>query len=470
MSSKNKPRSIRSAAYGLNVWYAVIFTLGTGALFALAYFLIAGLVAQTDRTVLESRLNEYAAIYQAGGFQALRSAVQRADESGREKSLFVRLANRRNDVMLAKVPDEWITFHQSEPRWDGFRRSVGVVRIPRDSERDFALASAVLSDGSLLQVGRGTNSRESTLRPFRHAIVGVGVATVLLGIATGAWLAHRTLRPVRDVVATAQSIIRTGDLAARVPAPSGADELNEMARLINGMLEKNESLLRAMRESLDNVAHDLRTPMARLRGVAEMALQHDDPAAAREALADCVEESERVLAMLRSLMDVTEAEAGMMKLARAETDVCGLIREVAELYQCVAEEKGVAVRMKLEPPCRAAVDPGRMRQAFANLLDNAIKYTPAGGTVTLTARSDEAGAVVAGFADTGIGILENEREKIWTRLFRGDKSRSERGAGLGLSLVKAIVEAHAGTVSVNSREDGGSEFVVRLPGPAIESS
>jgi len=152
----------------------------------------------------------------------------------------------------------------------------------------------------------------------------------------------------------------------------------------------------------------------------------------------------------------------MMKLNRQPVDLCQLAREVVELYEYVAEGKGVAVRSELDGRCEALVDPSRMRQVFANLLDNAIKYTPPGGSVTVAVHARGPEAAVA-FRDNGIGIPPEEAEKIWARLYRGDKSRSEQGLGLGLSLVKAVVEAHGGTASVRSKVDGGSEFTVRLP-------
>jgi signal transduction histidine kinase len=453
---------MRSVSVRLSLWYTLVFSLSTVALFALAYYLLAQAVGRKDLEVLEAKIKEYAATYTAGGLPALRVVVYREDEHGPQRSLFVRLVNRRNDITFAKVPEDWVTFGQVDPGWSGHRYPMGALRIPRDAERDFMLSSRRLPDGSLLQVGRSTNSRTAVLNPFRRTFLIVGGAMVLTGLLAGTLFAQRAMAPVRHLVGTARDIVRTGNLEARVPIRQSNDELDEMVRLFNTMLERNERLIRAMREALDNVAHDLRTPLTRLRGTAESALQGQSGASLTDALAECLEESDRVLSMLTTLMDVTEAETGMLKLDRHVVDLAQLLREVIDLYECVAEERSLILQLEAPSPCTAYVDPSRIRQVFANLLDNALKYTPSGGRVLIQVEPGSTTARVR-FKDTGIGIPADEQPKIWNRLYRGDKSRTQRGLGLGLSLVKAIVEAHAGKVSVQSAPGQGAEFLVELP-------
>jgi signal transduction histidine kinase len=461
MSSRLRERLRYTLGFRLALWYAVVFVASAVALIVLTYILLAAALRQYDRETIQTTLVQYASAYVRGGVDSLVREIRRTQASARGP-LFVRTLGRRQDVVFLSMPDEWRRFDLSqlatpalsgEQTWATLRTGDGEV---------LEIASVLLADGTVFQVGMSTERRKDLLVRFRRILLLDLLSILVIALAGGAVLTTSALRPVRTLAETVRGILRTGRTDRRVPVQETGDALAELGQLVNAMLDRIDAVLAGMRGALDNVAHDLRTPMTRLRGIAERALASNDPAVLRDALADCVEESERVVAMLSTLMDISEAETGTMTLRREPTDLADLVRQSLELYEDLAEERGIRIETTTSGDVHIPLDRNRMRQVLANLVDNAVKHTPRGGRIEIAARRDGDRARVT-VSDTGMGIPANELPHIWDRLYRGDKSRAERGLGLGLSLVRAIVEAHGGTVAVSSEPGAGSRFELSLP-------
>ncbi len=466
MSSKWRESPAYTLGARLAVWYAALFAGSSLAIVVLTYVLLATSLAQRDRDLIRTTLVAYAGQYQQGGLPGLERAIRNDQSAGRPERLFVRVAAGGEDIIFYNLPGDWAEYDLSQLEHPHKEGGELWAQIPRRGTSDvLEVQSTFLPDGTLVQVGKSTETRDELLRRFRTVLAIAVAVFMLVGALGGALLTRSTMQPLRQLAGVVQTILQTGRFEARVPVRDSRDPLDQLGALFNGMLDRIVGLIAGMRGSLDNVAHDLRTPMTRLRGIAERALESDsgDPARYREALADCLEEAERVSEMLNTLMDISEAETGVMRLSLEPLDAAEILTDAADLYADVAEDKGVTVEVESPRGLAVLADRNRLRQVMANLVDNAVKYTPRGGRVKLSARQSP-GSVILDVADTGPGIGAEDLPRIWDRLYRGDRSRSERGLGLGLSLVRAIVEAHRGRVEVESSPGQGARFTVTLPG------
>jgi signal transduction histidine kinase len=459
-------RSMRAPGLRVAAWYAVIFVVSAVLVGVVGYRLLVASLERRDHELLQIKLSEYSARYESSGLRGLSEAVGAERASADPDSVLVRLVAPTADVLLVSAPSSWPQFEFATPD-DSSRSSDETWRLVPSASRQATLevVSHALSDGTIIQVGRTTIGRDRILSDVRSVLGLLVVIVVIVGLVGGAALTHQALRPIRELRDAVRTIARTGQLGARVTARPDGDIVDDLRDVFNQMLARIETLVAGMSDALDNVAHDLRTPIARLRAKAEAALAGPaDTAAARTALADCVEEADRVIGLLTTLMDISEAQTGTMALEIEPVPVAEIGAETIDLYEDAAEERGIGLVSELPADVRVRADRQRLRQALANLVDNALKYTKRGGRVTLSAERRERDVTIR-VTDTGIGVGPDDLPRIWDRLYRGqgDASRSEPGLGLGLSLVRAIATAHGGRADVRSVPGQGSTFELTLP-------
>ncbi|MFW5994933.1 MAG: ATP-binding protein, partial [Spirochaetia bacterium] len=447
--SRAAKRLLSATHVRLTLLFSSIFLIGAIALFSMSFFSLYNSLQQDDLQELSTRLLGYWARFQSGGVEALRNEIDARTVLVGERAFLVRIANAENETQFFSVPALWQQgFDLSELEkgtlsdWDGVN-TLESETLPYKLE----IAGIRLDEQNYLQVGLSTENRDRLLDLFRRNFMIIAATVVVVSLALGLLLAFRVLKPVRNLSDTVHSILATGRFDNRIPEESGflreEGDMHELVIYFNEMLARIERLIGGMHDALDAVAHDLRTPITRLRGTAELALSSEqgNESALREALADCVEESDTMRRLLNTLMDISEAQSGALTLHKEWLDAGVVIEDAAELYEYVADAKGTTLETEPAQGIELEADPVRLRQVLANLIDNAIKYSPSGALVELFCREFD-DSVVFSVRDNGNGIPEEDMPRIWNRLYRGAEARDRPGLGLGLSLVKAIVEAH----------------------------
>ncbi len=451
-----------TVALRLTLWYTCAFSISSILAIALVYSsVVAALHAKTDAE-LRSDLAETVEMVEAGGVAAFRNELAREATGPDSATVRLRLWSASGATLA--------TIGFADP--DAEARSAALAQAGRDdaafrtvhpSPGDAAVRVGYARAGPdlIVEFGHSLREVEELLATLRAGILVALPTVLLLGMPIGWFLARRALRGV-DVVTRTAMAIADGDTARRVPVGTSGDELDRLAHAFNAMLDRIEGLIAGMREMTDNLAHDLRTPLARVRVSAERAASRD--VSQEEWLnfaGTTTEECDRMLQILNGTLEIAEAQAGAAPLQLEEVDLAELVEEARDLFATLAEDAGIALVASAPAQCLVRADRGRVQRIVANLIDNALKFTREGGRVSLVL-SEVPGEAVLEVSDTGIGIPALDMPRIFERFFRGDASRSGRGSGLGLSLARAFARAHGGDITAVSTLGTGSTFTLRL--------
>ncbi len=456
----------RSLALRLTLWYSGIFAACSALAFAFIYVLIVASVRDRLDEDLADDVSEFAALYRSGGLERVEHEMQLDTKGEEAEKSFFRIWTLDGRLVVATdldafpklppPPKSLFATGAAEP-------TLETLELPARDHPVRAVYGAITPE-LLLEIGESVEDDEEFIAALLRGFVVPLIGVVLLGLPVGWFLARRALSGVEDITRTA-SAIAAGALDQRVPVLGEGDELARLAQVFNAMLDRIQALVVGLREMADHLAHDLRSPLTRIRTAAEMAQAHGRADAAELALAaTATEECDRLLELINTNLEITVTESGAAELRLGDIDLVELVRDAAELFQTVAEDRDIKLISQLPPQCRLRADRQRLQRVIANLLDNALKYTPPGGQVTIALR-EEGSRVRLAVEDTGVGISPEERTRIFERFYRSDRSRAEPGNGLGLALCLANVRAHGGEISVESEPGRGSTFTVTLFSP-----
>jgi heavy metal sensor kinase len=316
----------------------------------------------------------------------------------------------------------------------------------------------------VIRVARLTNQTESLLGNFFFLMMlGIPLIVVVSALA-GYFLSKRALSPIVEIVEKAKHI-SAESLSDRIPVQNEKDELGELTTTFNKMFSRLDLSFQQMRRFTSDAAHELRTPLAAIRAMGEVALRREPGRAeCAETLGNILEETTRLQNLCEGLLTLAKAEAGNLSLRKEPTDLKSFLESVLQTIGVLAEEKGITVAVRVPQEAAISVDPMWLRQAVLNVIDNGIKYTPKGGEILVTAEAAN-GRMVIRIKDSGPGISKDHTDRIFDRFYRADsgRDRSIGGAGLGLAIAKGIVESHGGTISIQSSRGQGTEVGISLP-------
>ncbi|MEJ2730236.1 MAG: ATP-binding protein, partial [Deltaproteobacteria bacterium] len=340
------------------------------------------------------------------------------------------------------------------------------VSLP-DRKHNIRVLYAIVDRNIILQLGQSMENYTRFIEAFRKIFVTTMASLFIFAAIIGWFMARRALAGVEAVTRTARQISESS-LKERVPVKKYQDEVDQLAITFNQMLDRIQTLVTGIREMSDNIAHDLKSPITRIRGISEVSLTTGTSEEEYENMAaSTVEECDRLLDMINTMLVISKTEAGVNKLDARELDIGAVVRDACELFRSSAEDKNLSLVCDVAGNFSISGDNRLIQRMIANLFDNAIKYTPAGGSVEVTVKTSNNDAVAVTIKDSGIGITPEDIPRIFERFYRCDPSRSEAGIGLGLSFARAIARAHGGDISVFSELEHGSTFTVTLPGAGM---
>jgi heavy metal sensor kinase len=459
------PDLFRTIRFRLTLWFTGIFSVSAAVAFILFYYLaVQTLQGQIDADLLDKASQFSTVIHQSGLRGAGNLAVNESKAAG-EKMIFFRLLYPSGEVFASSHMSYWKNIQVDQTLLDRLMEKKSPVFTTRMMENDqkARILYAFVARNAILQTGTTMESRSRLLIAFKRVFMVAMGFVVGFSALSGWFLVQKALSRVGTITRTANSITGSS-LQKRVPVTGSKDELDHLAGTFNRMLDRIESLVDGIREMGDNMAHDLKSPVTRIRGMAEMTLLQGETLEEFHTMAaSTIEEADRLLDMINTMLVISRTRAGEGNFHFEPMDLTRMIHSACDLFAPVAEDRGIAFSWDVPGRFEMNADVDMLQRAFSNLLDNAIKYTDPGGRIRVDVIRKTDSLMEIQVTDTGPGIPPELHERIFDRFFRAESSRTSPGSGLGLSFARAIVREHGGDIQVDSSPGKGACFILTLP-------
>ncbi len=450
-----------SLLFRLTILFTLSFTLLAVISFGVFYYQIYSMTMERmDEDLLENEIEYYSEYLARSGLENLKKRLIEEAEPEDPEEEFFRIIDFNGSVLAASDMSAWgpVDITDAVGKLQGNEINHIFQTITQADDDDKArMITAVIGPNTILQIGESLEDADEYLEIFRNLFAILTGVLIVASAFIGWYLSKRALRDMADVTQTAQEISR-GSYDRRVEVKGQFKEIQRLGLTFNIMLDRIQILLRSMKEINDNIAHDLRSPLARIRGIAEMTLTDEKSIKDYKDMAvNTIEECDSLIEMINTMLDITEAEAGVNGTTDEDFDVVTIISEACELFRPVADEKRIELTYSLPDALPFQGAKKKMQRIVTNILENAIKYTPEQGKIAVSATAEN-GKIQIVFNDTGVGISDDDLPHIFERFYRCDRSRPQGGVGLGLSLAKAYTDAMNGLISVTSSAKNGSTF------------
>lgn len=460
------PNLPNTLSFRLTLWYSGSFVVFLAASFLTLLISIDAILGDRIDEDLIKDIKEFREFYESGGLNSVKQEIDREAKTGDITEIFLRLLTPQGEQFYSSDLSHWEGITTVQNKLEKFATNESEILLVtvefHTQDEETRIAYGLIGPEIILQVGESTEEKEEIMKLLFIVFTTMFLIAIPIAATAGWFIARKSVIGIEEINQAAIDI-KNGKFNRRLSIKKHYDEIQTLADTFNLMAERIHELITEMSEMIDNIAHDLRSPLARIRAISENALsRQSNKKEFQTATEDTLEECDRMIQMVNNTLDVAEAEAGVVEREKEDINLANLIQDACELFEPVADENNVELTCTLNSNCHFKGNRQGLQRMMSNLIDNAIKYTKPNTSVDIKLENNT-NSIKINISDKGHGIPKESQHRIFDRFYRCDNSRSKEGSGLGLSYARAVARSHGGDLILETSSKKGSTFAVLLP-------